>query len=288
MRKRKGVLRTLFMPPPCVAVPIMALGFGAVLVSFALPGSSPAWDYIAYPWSAYATALLCVNVCRWGRSLYGRLEGNPMARRFVHDSQLRSSVSLSLGTVIHALYTMLQGVLALVLRSGWQGALFGYHAILTLMQLVLFRADRRRLDERRAWQWYGVVGALLIPLAGSIQVLLVRFLLRGQSFSYPGFMIYATAAYSFYSLTAGGIQLIRRRTAEMPLLRAALNVRFSAALMSMLALQTALISTFGEPGAFQQCMNTLTGSAVCMAILTTAIWMLKNTHRYFKDKEESI
>lgn len=267
------------VPHGARAAMLIILGFALLVAAFTLD-VCPAWlKYAAYLLSAYATLALCANVGRWFRYCKAWIEGCAPARHYIHDSDFRNRVSLCWGVCANALYAALQGVLALIQRSGWMVALCGYYTVLTLMRLLVYRSDPHALDTRAAWRRYGAVGLLLILLAGSIQAILLQYLLKGKAFEYPGFSIYAMAAYSFTSLTMVIVRMIRYRKSVLPLQRAALNIRFAAALMSLLALQTALISTFGEPDTFQFAMNALTGCAVFLALLAMALVMLSKAMR---------
>jgi len=84
-----------------------------------------------------------------------------------------------------------------------------------------------------------------------------------SGFSYPGYIIYLSA---FYTKV----------------------LNFIAAMMSILGLQTAMISRFSENGeAYRKIMNTITGGFVYGIVIVIAITMLLHSKKSQK-KVESI
>lgn len=61
--------------------------------------------------------------------------------------------------------------------------------------------------------------------------------------------------------------------------RAGLGVKLAAALMSMLALETAMLAQFGaeeDPEAFRRLMTGATGGGMCLIVLAMAVYMVVN------------
>lgn len=80
--------------------------------------------------------------------------------------------------------------------------------------------------------------------------------------------------------------MIKYRKMERPILSAAKVVSMSCALMSIFALQTAMLTQFGaEQADFIQLMNFLTGSVVCFAEFLLAIWLVHKTNKELKELE---
>ena len=74
--------------------------------------------------------------------------------------------------------------------------------------------------------------------------MIVQMVLTGSSFSYPGYGIYLSAMYAFYTLSAAVLHLVKYRKLGSPLLSAAGVLHFVSALMTMLGLQTAMLVWF--------------------------------------------
>lgn len=84
------------------------------------------------------------------------------------------------------------------------------------------------------------------------------------------------------------INLARFRRLGSPILSAAKVLNFIAALMSVLGLQTAMIAQFStESDDFRRLMNALTGGAVWIAVILTAVCTL-NRSKKKKDEVTSV
>ena len=99
--------------------------------------------------------------------------------------------------------------------------------------------------------------------------------LTNSGYSYPGYVIYLSAMYTFYTLVISVINLVRFRRLGSPILSAAKVLNFIAALMSILGLQTAMIAQFSTEGdGYRKMMNAITGGAVWLFVILIAVYML--------------
>lgn len=121
--------------------------------------------------------------------------------------------------------------------------------------------------RRTAWFLF----LLNIPMGGMI-LLMVK---TNSGFSYPGYIIYLSALYTFYTMGMSINNLVKYRKLGSPILSAAKVLNFVSAMMSVLGLQTAMISAFSEgEEEFRRLMNTITGGFVYGAVAVTAVYMI--------------
>ncbi|MDE5548894.1 MAG: hypothetical protein K2J13_01435, partial [Clostridia bacterium] len=66
------------------------------------------------------------------------------------------------------------------------------------------------------------------------------------------------------------------------------NINLADAIVSMLALQTAMMNSFGEGDqrGFEMTMNAVTGAVVCLVIFTLGIYMVVKSKRMIEALEE--
>ena len=86
------------------------------------------------------------------------------------------------------------------------------------------------------------------------------------------------AAYTFSSLTLAILNVIRYRQYGSPVYSAAKAISLVAAVVSMLTLENAMLTVFGEQNseAFHQIMLGASGVAVILAVQGVAIYMIVN------------
>ena len=123
------------------------------------------------------------------------------------------------------------------------------------------------MHRRTAWLLF----LLNIPMGGMI----VLMVLTDSGYSYPGYVIYLSALYTFYTIILAVVNLVTFRRLGSPVLSAAKVLSFVAALMSLLGLQTAMISQFSTEGEnFRRMMNAITGGGVWFSVILIAVYML--------------
>ncbi len=154
------------------------------------------------------------------------------AQRYRADSSYRAAVSLCQGMIGSGLFAVFKLVTALVYGSYWLLALGVYYGMLALARLCLLYCLRRgnacpEPEEKTRWAWrgYRMCGYLMLPLNIGMTGVVVQMVRDGRSFVYPGYLIYAVAAYAFYALIMTVVVLIRRRGKQSPLLEAVLSRR---------------------------------------------------------------
>jgi len=115
---------------------------------------------------------------------------------------------------------------------------------------------------------------LLINLSLSGAVLMILYQHRG--YDYPGMMIYVMAMYTFYALTMSIVDIVKYRKMGSPIMSTAKIVSLSAALVSMLNLETAMFAQFGgdmSPGN-QRIFIMLTGAGISITVVTLSVILI--------------
>ena len=137
-----------------------------------------------------------------------------------------------------------------------------------------------QLPLRRARLCSYILLLLNFVLTGAVMMIL--FVDKG--FTYHGILIYFMAAYTFYITTHAIISLIKYRKYHSPVMTTSKIIALSAALVSMLALETAMFSQFGGNMAreSQQLMIALTGAAVSAVVIALSVFMIVKGTREIK------
>ena len=117
---------------------------------------------------------------------------------------------------------------------------------------------------------------LLVNLCLSGAVLMILYQNRG--YDYPGILIYVMALYTFYALTHAIAELVKYRALESPIMSTAKTVSLSAALVSLLNLETAMFAQFGAGMAQQDktLMIILTGAGISVSVITLSVILIVN------------
>lgn len=282
-RCRKLLLDLLFLPLPLVVL-LVPVAAALLIYVFLWEGVHPAVTYGAYFLSAYALTLVCVRAPALWRRVARFRDTNPYILHYRGDPRLRVGLSLTGTLAGNLFYALLQLGLGLIHHSIWFYALTGYYALLALMRAFLLRAVRSGepgADLPREYRLYGRCGLLLVPMNLTLAVVVTFMVWQNRGFSYHPIATIALAAYTFFSLTMAIVQMVRYRKYRSPVLSASKSISLVAALVSLLNLETAMLTAFGtqEEALFRQIMTAATGGAVCIAVLAIALWMLRRAHK---------
>lgn len=115
--------------------------------------------------------------------------------------------------------------------------------------------------------------ALVIYALTGIVTLMVY---ENSGFEYPGILIYVMALYAFYAIIMAVRNVLRFRKYGSPVMSAAKAISLTAALVSMLSLETAMLTQFGAADApmLRRIMTASTGAGISMIVLGMAVFMI--------------
>ena len=172
----------------------------------------------------------------------------PWAEEILRDPERRAHFLLNFSLGFNLIYAIFKLVMGGWYHSSWMIGLGVYYGLLAVMRFLLIRRIRKgeAPDSPAAWQTYRGTAALLLLLTLIIAELITQVFVNDTTYAYPGFLIYAFALYAFVKIISVTRSLIVKRHEENRILAAARVVSFACALMSILALQVALLHQFGS------------------------------------------
>lgn len=296
MNKKKWIRigKLLLFPHKALIVLFVLITVPLLIYSLGYPDANPIITYVSYFFSAYTLTVFVIQMpplIKWvKRGLYA----NRYSSRYLSEPLLRAKISLYAGLSINILYAVFKFMAGIYYRSFWLGAIAVYYVILSVIRFGLVKRERylskqenskeKRLHELKSYRFCGFLMLLLhVAVAG----LVIQMIWQNRSYSYPGFLIYAFAAYAFYCFGIAIKNMIKYRKLEHPLLSAAKMISFACALTSILAMQTAMLTQFGNGQEnFARLMNSLTGGAVCLTVFLLSIRMIRRAGREIRKIEE--
>lgn len=259
--------KLLFLPLP-LALPVVALGAGLLVYVFISGQEHTPLVYAAYLLSSYALVIACACVPQ----LIRLVRQIKLVNRLLSDYAFRTHTMLRFGLLLNLGFAVFKFAAGVVYSSYWLIALGVYYAILATMRFFLLR----RLGALRAcasdllaqYRSYRVTGVMMLMLNVVMTAIIFQVVRDNQTYSYPGTLIYAFAAYAFYKIITAALNLFRRRGQDEPLFAAVRFLSLTVAMMSIFSMQTALLSTFGsEELQFRLRANTASGAVLCVGNL---------------------
>ncbi|MCM1334610.1 MAG: hypothetical protein NC084_10010 [Bacteroides sp.] len=291
MRNLKKTLKKLFLLPPAPTI-LIALPSFALLILVFVKEIDGAVAYLAYLLSAYALAILIAGFPRIVRVLRRRIENLsilkllkklPIVGRYMDDPLFRAEASLYTGFLINLAYAAIKLVSGIRYRSLWFAALSVYYLFLSVLRYLLLHHVRRNAAGRAyaaELRRYRLCGVVLIVMNLALSAIVTLVVVWDRGFEYGGYLIYVMAAYTFYMTIKAIVNTVKFRKYKSPILSAAKAVDLTAALVSMLSLETAMLSQFGNgDGTFRKTVTAITGLCVCLFVLGAAVFMIISSTR---------
>lgn len=229
-----------------------------------------------------------------GRTLAGRLQDSAgragSAYRyyrfhFADDEYARSFLYAVPGCAASLLFALCNLITGLWSRSLWYTELALYYMLLCGLRIWLQACAYRRRhtpapNTVQDWRTYGRCGLMLILLSLVLCGMVMLVVEKGYGKTYPGFLIYAVALWTFWKISAAIRHVLRANRGGAPLLRALRHVNYTDAMVSVLTLQTAMFAAFpAGDDQFVLTLNSLTGFAVFLLTLLQGLYMLGKAHR---------
>lgn len=296
MRWRE-ILRKLLFPGGWVVLLCAAASTGGLAYVFAGNGQESWVAYPIYVFSFYALMILCALLWkdfRHPKAVAGKaLDRVPLLRRYFTDKSFGMQVSLYRSLGLNVVYAAMKLGFGIYYRSIWFGTLAVYYFLLAVVRFGLVCYARKRefgAELVPEWKRYGLCGVVLLLLNLVLGGEVILMVCRNEGFHYAGYLIYVMAMYAFYCVTMAVRNVIVYRKFRSPVMSAAKALQLAAALVSMLALETAMLEQFGgnDGEGFRTIMTGCTGGGVCLAILGMAIYMIQKSkleiHKLEKEK----
>ncbi len=294
LSKAGGLLHKLLYPSLWVLLTLPVVSFSALIFIFSTGWEKSAAAYLVYPMSAYSLTILIAalpRLIRWSKRVkLAVLEYDPkrknrytaFIKRYLTDCPYRGSVGIYQGMTVNFAYMLYRYITALCYGSVWFFSVAVFYMVLFIMRAHLARGYRQRetQDKDCELRYYRHTAAMLLVLTIPMGGMIILMVKNNSDIAYPGNIIYMTALYTFYIMTLSVINFVKFRKIGSPILSAAKTLNLVCALMSLLTLQTALISRFSPRAEdFRTIMNTVTGTFVFAAVVIIAAAMSYKSHK---------
>lgn len=286
MRDWKTMGKKLLMPPVWLMIVLILVSAAALVAVFLKGWEETVLAYATYVLSFYTltvTVLYCVGVfpgCY--RSVKRKVYNTEFGGRYLTDVVFKTHVSLYQSLAISLLYAAANLVSGFLYKSVWFIILAGYYAVLSVMRFLLVRFVRGvgigkdRLGElRRSRLCAWILMLVNVALSGAVMMMMYQ----GRGSEYAGILIYGMALYTFYITISAVIDLFKYRKFQSPVMSTAKVIDLTAALVSMLNLETAMFAAFGGDMAAesQRLMIALTGAGVSTVVIVLAVYTILRT-----------
>ncbi|MBQ8621592.1 MAG: hypothetical protein IJ422_04680 [Oscillospiraceae bacterium] len=279
----KKLGKKLLFPPVLLMVILVIISAVALTLIFVkgMEESIPA--YIVYVLAFYTltvVTIFCAMVLpKQYSTIKQKIYDNPLGNRYMTDRAFRTGLSLSVSFLISMLYVGINLWSWHMLHSWWFMVLAVYYVIMAVMRYLLVRYVRIQkigTDILSEWKRSRICAYILLLINLSLSGAVLMILYQHRGYDYPGMMLYVMAMYTFYALTISIVDIVKYRKMGSPIMSTAKIVSLSAALVSMLNLETAMFAQFGTDMAQQDqnLMIMLTGAGISITVVTLSVILI--------------
>ena len=267
---------------PHIAIMILLLPIATVLLvgSMVFVGTESPVAIVSYVLAAYTLTVWCFKIPYLIKFFKTFKNENKYARRWQEDTRLRVNMSLYGSLAWNALYGILQLWLGFYHHTFWFYSLGAYYICLGVMRFFLARHTTRYAPGEKMQtelKKYRACGIVFLVMNLAISLIIFFMVYWNRTFSHHMITAIAMAAYTFTALTTAIINVIKYRKYNSPVFSASKAISLAAALVSMLTLESTMLTTFGEgtmSAIERKWMLGATGGAISVLIVATAIYMI--------------
>ena len=276
----KKLGKALLFPHVAIMLILVPISAVSLIYSMVFIGTKSLVAIISYVISAYTLTVWCFKTPHLIKSFKTFKRENKYARKWQDDARLRINVSLYGSLVWNALYGFFQLCLGLYHHTFWFCSLGAYYICLCVMRFFLVRHTTRYAPGERKQselKKYRACGIVFLVMNLALTLIIFFMIYWNRTFEHHMITAIAMAAYTFTALTTAIINVIRYRKYNSPVYSASKAISLAAALVSMLTLESTMLTTFSEgtmTAMEQKIMLGSTGGVISALIVATAIYMI--------------
>ncbi|MGN0166322.1 MAG: hypothetical protein ACI39R_09090 [Lachnospiraceae bacterium] len=274
------ICKALLFPHMAILLVLLPVATVMLIYSMTFMGTESLIAYISYGLSAYTFTIWCARI-PWLISFLKKIkEENKYAQKWLTDRHLRINVSLYGSLMWNTAYAVFQLGLGLWHHTFWFYSLAAYYLCLAVMRFFLVRHTRRYKpgeqlrEELIRYRSCGIV-FLIMNLALSVIIFFMAY--GNRTFSHHEITTITMAAYTFGTFTMAIVNVIKYRKIGSPVYSASKTINLAAACVSMITLESTMITTFNDGTmslTARRIMLGVTGGVISLFIIGMAVYMI--------------
>lgn len=267
---------------PHIAIMVILIPIATVLLvgSMVFVGTKSPIAIVSYVVAAYTLTVWCFKIPYLIVFFKTFKNENKYVRKWQEDMRLRVNVSLYGSFAWNALYGIFQLWLGFYHHTFWFYSLGAYYICLAIMRFFLVRHTRRYAPGERMQaelKKYRACGIVFLLMNLALALIIFFMVYWNRTFEHHMITAIAMAAYTFTALTIAIVNVIKYRRYSSPVYSASKAISLAAALVSMLTLESTMLTTFGGEtmtATAQKLMLGATGGVISLLIVVMAIYMI--------------
>lgn len=275
----KAFGRALLFPHIAILLFLTPVSIAFLVASMVTFGSESPIAIVSYVLAAYTLTAWCARAPRLYSAFKHFKAESRLARIWQSDERLRVKASLYGALAGNTAYALFQLWLGVYHRSFWFYSFAAYYILLAAMRASLalhtraYRAGERLKDELVK---YRTCGWVLLSMNLALSIIVFFMVYWNRTFVHHEITTIAMAAYTFTSFSFAIVNIVKYRKYNSPVYSASKSISLAAACVSMLTLESTMLTTWGqgESDGFRRIMLASTGAAIAIFFVVMAIYMI--------------
>lgn len=280
----KAMKRLLF---PHIAIMLVLIPVSAVFLVYSMVfiGTESAVAIVSYVLAAYTLTVWCFKIPYLVRFFRRIKSENRYVRVWLDNTHLRVNVFLYGALIWNSAYAVFQLGLGFYHSSFWYYSMAGYYISLAVMRFFLVRHTcRYKPGEEMEKELIKcrTCGIILLVMNLALSVIILFMFCDYRVFRHHEITVLTQATYTFAAFAAAIVNAVKYRKYNSPVYSASKAVSLANACVSMLTLESVMLTTFSEGSgnpAARRILLGITGAVVSVFILTMAVYMITRSNK---------
>lgn len=284
----KKIGKAVCFPPIAVLIILIPLATALLVYSMVFLETKTIVAYVSYAFATYTLVISCCRIPALVRFFKNLKDKNEFVKRWQNDTGLRVNVSLYAALFINVIYSIFWLGLGIKHHTFWFYSLAFYYISLAAMRLFLvYYTGRNKMgsDIRKELYRYLICGIVFLIMNISLALMIFFMVYWDRTFHHHEITTIAMAAYTFTSLIRAIINIVKYRRYNSPVYSASKAISLAAAGVSMLTLESTMLTTFNDGTMTlteRRILLGASGSVISIFIIGMAIFMIVQGSRKIK------
>ena len=275
----KKLGKALLFPHTAIMIILVPIATVLLVGSMVFIGTDSVIAYISYLLAAYTLTVWCFKIPYLIRFFKAFKNENKYARKWLEDPRLRVNVSLYGSFFWNIAYSLFQLWLGFYHHTFWFYSLGAYYICLGVMRFFLLLHTRKYAPGERMRDElikYRACGWVFLVMNLALSLIVFFMVYWNRTFYHQEITTITMAAYTFVTLTTAIVNIIKYRKYNSPVFSASKAISLAAALVSMLTLESTMLTTFGgdTTDMTRKMMLGISGGVISTFILSMALYMI--------------
>ena len=276
----KKLGKALLFPHIAIMIILFPIATVFLVYSMVFLGKESVAAIISYVLSAYTLTVWCFKIPYLIKFFKTFKDENKYIRLWRDNPRLRVNVSLYGTLIYNTAYALLQLGMGFWHHTFWFYSLAGYYISLAVMRFFLVRhTSRHKPGEKMLIELikYRACGIVFLVMNLALALIIFFMVYWNRTFNHHEITTIALAAYTFTSLTLAIINTVKYRKYNSPVYSASKAISLASACVSMLTLESTMLTTFGDGTMSllgRRILLGLSGGTISAFIIAMAIYMI--------------